>query len=265
MNKGPLFVVITIGAIIFLIVTVLIQTRAERLTASGNQSFRWMPLSDDHNPLLAVGRAQLFFDSKPFPHGVDLPSLVLSETAEGSSTPYAKDKNHVYYLDASELGWQEEIPDIQDADPETFNPLYSYSGPYGYIAYAKDGKHFFSGPNARNSTLINFDTFKIMLDHYGRGQFWAIDKNHVYDIYASLQAPFIVSVADPSTFALILTNDGHYTEYAEDKNHVFYFDTHQDVTLIVPGAYPSSFAAVSGTQFDAVDRGHEYFDGKLIQ
>lgn len=148
------------------------------------------------------------------------------------------------------------IPDIQGNDSG-----YSTNGQSIYC----DGKPL---PGA------DMKTFVPIWSSVANGNYpyrYAKDDAHVYYNCE------VVPQADPATFVSIFMNepDGDYTNYSKDKNYVFH-DSPGVAPTIVVGADPTTFQSVAlsdqpfescGTNcmFDAQDKNHKYYQGKIVQ
>jgi hypothetical protein len=174
---------------------------------------------------------------------------------ESTTTPYAKDKNHVYYL---ELGYGA-VAELPSADPATFTIISDGLFQDEFIpsgeSYAKD----------KNAVYINDKlipgsdpgSFQILTDSYGLHSGFSKDKNGVYFVlpagYSGNYDPVIdpsltvMTTADPNTFHLssdVISPSGTTgtipPSYAKDRNNVYFG------TTTAMGADPRSYVAYCG-------------------
>lgn len=204
---------------------------------------------------------------------------------DGSCRWYEKDSSHVY-------DWLGNL--IKNADPNTFKPLLTSSGDVSFYEIDKQYAFFedtiLPSANPKTFELINgtagfarddknvyayqsaipqadVATFTTVQYPGGISDIYAKDKNNVYYcVYDSLNNVGILDGADSSTFVVLgqIGNGSAEDTYAKDKNHV-YWDTQ-----VISNADLNTFAFVSngdsnGTAFDAQDKNHKYFQGRVVQ
>lgn len=187
----------------------------------------------------------------PFPEADPVTFSYITEK-DGVHTPYAKDKNNVYFFsfDDSANALQPQI--IPDADPSSFMLLSGFS-PYEPM-YAKDKNNIYSG--AAIVPDVDPTTFVLISDLQGNSStIRSKDRNHVY------YGASILPDADPETFIQIFGPGSGL--YAKDANLVYYG------SAVVPDADVETF--VLGENYnrskvlgrDAADKNHEYREGKI--
>lgn len=143
--------------------------------------FRWVSLPALHDTNFEIKQGNIYFQGEPFPSGVNLPTFEVAINKTGSSTPYSKDKSHVYYIVEKpfEVIYIEIMP---DADPTTFQPIFNVGG-IGLDAgsFAKDRYTVF----AEDTPILGADpkTFLVLNEPEICGpecEYNAKDKNHFY-------------------------------------------------------------------------------------
>lgn len=158
------------------------------------------------------------------------------------------------------------LQEVEGADPATFNFLYTPQGTVE-LSYQRDKNFVYSSNFIQGTNAIpgsDPTTFLVLTDD---GYGFAKDKNNVYS-----SAGTILYGVDTSTFEYL--GNG----YAKDSKYVYsVYGTLTGINivgsgLIVSDADPSTFQIVnpigqcgSGCQYDAQDKNHEYFQGRIVK
>lgn len=108
---------------------------------------------------------------------------------DGSATPYAKDKSHVYFQ----------------------------GGPLGWIDFSGDV------PVRIAIAGVDPSTFTVLFDDQGQPTSYSEDKNAVYYSSCGDQACATIPVdgAGPATFTVVTNTNSQSTFDAQDKNHEY--------------------------------------------
>ena len=171
----------------------------------------------------------------------------------GVETQYAKDKNHVWEVDADpSAGGESTLSIVSGADPATFVSLGSDDPDDSYF---EDKNHIYT----TRGVLVDADsaTFMVVLEDAFSRMVFGKDASHVYFENE------LIPGADPVTF-ITLGASG----YSKDAYHVY---GAPNVTSIIDGADPATFQLVGlaqcgpNCQYDAQDKNHKYLGGEIVQ
>ena len=175
---------------------------------------------------------------------------------------YTKDKNSVYIQKrCCEIG----VSILPGADPSTFH-FFGLN-----ISSLSDSDNDFYGFYAKDKNNVYYidrliagadSTFDFIRDVDGNLTGYAKDKNHIYNAYGGN----VIENADPTTFVVLNGT------YAKDKNAVYSYnaDVFADnvftIGMLVKNADPMTFEIVSNQKtYDAKDKNHYFFEGKIVQ
>jgi hypothetical protein len=208
-----------------------------------NISGHWVFIATTTSPATIAGPASATFEYRAkqdsegdYQYFSNDPAFEVLYTPSGSATPYAKDKNHVYFQ----------------------------GGPLGQIDFSGDA------PVRIPMAGVDPSTFTVLFDNQGQPTAYSEDKNAVYYTGCGDEAcaTTVVANADPSTFESVYSTTppvGDIDSYGKDKIHVF------DGDQIIPGANPATFSVILGPGYetgftkDKSDVWYAYnFDGAQI-
>lgn len=174
----------------------------------------WRSVSTITDMRFSMKDDRAYFMEQVFP-SADASSLVIALNGAGSSTPYAKDKKHVYYI-VSKPFEPLRIIIIDGADTDSFELLANEGGVnVDAGSYAKDKKYVY----LEATPIFDADpaTFRLLYNRYGLSPYHK-DKHHVYYVDK------VVSTADAATFIVlpeIESCGGNCFYDAKDAAHSF--------------------------------------------
>jgi len=116
--------------------------------------------------------------------------------------------------------------------------------------------------------MVDLETFRVSALDNGEATPYSKDLHHVY-VFACLGLCEIYALpgVDAATFEVLRSSQGGFP-YFKDKDHVFTCELGRDdacIPVAMPAADPASFAPAPTPRegFDAADRFHNYYKGKI--